>query len=184
MKAEVPPPELRDFWEARKAYLGWLDREYADYTPPEMTRAREFSLSQVETISAEAREALFEGGCLVRSEWEQYVEKEIARDRLRAMRETHLESVGEFAQACRAILHSAPEPTSLDHREKTLEHVVREWDLLVPSRDFSKLFNAVVRSYRLELVEEHWGVEPLSPFDYETGESGDELLAAMREGGC
>ena len=34
LAAEIPPSELRDFWEVRREYLGGLPRAVPDYTPP------------------------------------------------------------------------------------------------------------------------------------------------------
>ena len=146
LEAEIPPPALQDFWEARKEYLAWLSRIVPDYTPVRATAAYEVSMQQVESISPEAREALFKGRCLERREWAGYVARAMARERLNSMRETPLESIGEFAQACKDILATAPEPASLDHRAERLKHIAREWDELVPSTDLETLYSVLNQS--------------------------------------
>ena len=187
LEAEIPPPELEDFWEARKKYLAWLSRIVADYTPSGATAAYEVSMWQIEAISAEARRALFRGSCLELREWKAYEKRAMARERLSAMRETPLESIGEFAQACRNILATAPEPTNLDHRSDTLAHIAREWDKLVPSSDFETLYAVVVHSSRSALAQEYWSLDPLKPleslgFDPEVFDA--ESLQTIRQAGC
>ena len=184
---EIPPPELKDFWAALKAYLALRPKSVPDYTPPELTRAYDLSMQQVAEVSAEARQALLEEGCLDRSEWDAYERKSKARERLDAMKGTALESVEGFAQACKDIFATAPAPASLDHRAKTLEHILREWDRLAPSSDFENLYVAIVHSYRVALAEEDPSREAPTPLDFpdpETEEMVAEFLAEMRRAGC
>jgi len=144
-------------------------------------------MQQVAEVSAEARQALLEEGCLDRSEWDAYERKSKARERLDAMKGTALESVEGFAQAYKDIFATAPAPASLDHRAKTLEHILREWDRLAPSSDFENLYVAIVHSYRVALAEEDPSREAPTPLDFpdpETEEMVAEFLAEMRRAGC
>ena len=184
VNAEIPPPELASFWEARKEYFAWFPREYVDYTPPAMTRAQEFSMRQAAAISPDAREALFEGGCLDRREWETDEKRAAARERLNAMRETPLESIEDFAQACKDIVATAPKPTNLNHRVETLQYIVTAWEGMVPSSDFENLYVALVHSYGSALADELPGLEPLEPLDFETEELDAEFLASIQQAGC
>ena len=144
-------------------------------------------MRQAEILSPEAREALIEGGCLGRREWREYELKAAVRDRLNAMRETPLQSIEDFIQACRVIFATAPKPMSLDHRQITLLHVAREWDQLTPSAEFEPLYAFIIYSYRSRLAEESWSLGHLAPLDvygFETEEFEAELLGSLWEAGC
>ena len=113
-------------------------------------------------------------GCVDRDEWLWYEERAMAWDRLSALKVAPLASVEEFAQACKEIRATAPEPASLYHRAKTLEHIVNEWSQLMPSSDFEYLHAALVHTYKVALAEEGLGhdlPDPLVYPDVETEET-------------